>query len=539
MPGIDTSMYPTQPAPQPNLLGMAQSFATTQNALNQNQLFQQTFAARKALGGIMQQSIGPDGNIDYNKASVLLSTNPDAAFMAPDIINGWVQRENLQADTVLKNLSIAQKKTQSLGDEAASLVTQGQSGQSYKDAQGNPVSNAVDQKDLIGATARLAALHNITPEDQMKFLTTIGVNPKTGKYDPKLGFQHLQQFALQQQGAAKSLDGTYQKLALDFGGGHLTGTQNIYGGGITPAPGTNQPGGVTPQTAGPGVPGVNPVTGAKGQTLQGQPLPAAAGTSPAAPQRPQVAVPGQGSGPETTMAGNPAAPAGITVQGAPQAVPTTTTQLGPVQQKRLEAMPAYIKEANDQATKSLQMNQILDEMDKARSTFKTGGGMGGFVELAKGLQAAGVKTPVVDSVAGGNLGSAQEYGKLQAQLAAAVLKNALMPGAGRILQSEYETFNKANANWDTDPRAIDKMFQFMRKQNQINITRSTALNSISQAANAGKPLPKGMSDLSDFEPWFNGKLVQSGMIGGGTAKKLEGQEGSDPANVVTHPKVEK
>lgn len=528
---VDTSIYPTQPAAQPNLLGMASQFATTQNALNQNQLFQQTFAARKALGGIMQQSIGPDGNIDYNKASVLLSTNPDAAFMAPDIINGWVQRENLQADTVLKNLQAAKEKTSSLGDIAAALVEQGQAGQSYKDAQGNPVSNAVDQKDIIGATSLAAALHKFTPQDQMSFLTKVGINPQTGKYDPKLGFQHLQQFALQQQGATKTLDDTYGALSTKFTGGTQLGVQNKVGGTYQPLSGTNQPQGVIPETAGPGVPGVNTVTGAKTQTLQGQPLPAAAGTSPAAPQRPQVALPGQGSGPETTMAGNPAAPAGINVGSGATPVPTTTTQLGPVQQKRLEAMPAYIKEANDQATKSLQMNQILDEMDKARSTFKTGGGMGGFVELAKGLQAAGVKTPVVDSVAGGNLGSAQEYGKLQAQLAAAVLKNALMPGAGRILQSEYETFNKANANWDTDPRAIDKMFQFMRKQNQINITRSTALNSISQAANAGKPLPKGMSDLSDFEPWFNGKLVQSGMISGGTAKALRGQEGSDPANI--------
>ncbi len=127
----------------------------------------------------------------------------------------------------------------------------------------------------------------------------------------------------------------------------------------------------------------------------------------------------------------------------------------------------------------------------------------------------------MDKIAGGNLGSAQEYNKLQAQLAAAVLKNALMPGAGRILQSEYQTFTKANANWDTDPRAIDKMFTFMRNQNGINIQRMNYLNAISQAANKGEALPKGMNDLSDFEPWFNKKLIQHGVISDTTKKALE------------------
>src|ERR1700676_1275900 len=188
MAEISTSMYPTQPVPS-NLLGMASQFAGTQNALNQNALFQQTFRARQAMGPLAQQSIGPDGQMDYNKFAVLLSAHPDTAFMAPDIINGMVQRQLTQQDTVAKSLSNAQSRADALGRYAGAAVAKNPNGQ-------------IDQSEVMGVAAQVHALHldaGGEPGAAISWAAGIGkpVDPKTGQpqldapYDPKLAHQQL------------------------------------------------------------------------------------------------------------------------------------------------------------------------------------------------------------------------------------------------------------------------------------------------------------------------------------------------------------
>jgi hypothetical protein len=522
MPGIDTSMYAPPAQPQVNMLGMIGDFARTQNALNQNQLFEQTFAARKAIGPIMQQAVNPDGSIDYNRAAVMLSTHPDAAFLAPDIINGWIAREKTQADTVLTNLDIANKRAASLGGIAGGLVDSGHSGRSFKDPQGNPVSDAISREDLVGAVKTAGDLHQISHDDQIAFLSNMGVDPKTGKYDPRLGYQHLLRFTQAQQGAEKTLGSTFDAVSTAQGGVTSRGTVSKTQGTYTPLQGAPVPGGQFPElpTASERnapVTTTNPVTGAQSQTSRAaMPMQTGAGTP----------APGTGGTTAAPAAPAPGAPTS-TIPEPGQPVPGTAAwmnKLGPVQEEALKGMGPYIQSVNRLGTTALTVNQIMDEMDKARTAMKTGGGAELFAHIGQIAQAFGINNATVDKISNGSLPDAQEYNKLSLQLGVAMLKQGLMGaagegGPGRILQVEYQNYQDKNPNIESDPRTVDKMFQFIRKQNSIAMARMHSLSILYGKANSGQPLPDGMSDLSQFENWYNNMLVKRGQVSAGAIGK--------------------
>src|SRR6266436_8931428 len=83
---------------QVNPLAVVGQFAHIQNALNQNQLFQQTFRARQALGPLAQQATDPQtGKTDWEKFGSLVATHPETSFMAPEILNNIAQKKLLDA----------------------------------------------------------------------------------------------------------------------------------------------------------------------------------------------------------------------------------------------------------------------------------------------------------------------------------------------------------------------------------------------------------------------------------------------------------
>ena len=105
-----------------NLLGPLTQFAYAQNALNQNAMFQQQFRARAAMGPLAQASVDPEtGQMDYNKFATLISTHPETAFMAPEVINQLVQRQLTQAQVVKTNLDIEARKRDVINNGLAGL----------------------------------------------------------------------------------------------------------------------------------------------------------------------------------------------------------------------------------------------------------------------------------------------------------------------------------------------------------------------------------------------------------------------------------
>lgn len=82
------------------------------NALNQNALFQKTFAAKQAVGGAFQNALSPDGTVDIGKLSTGLQ-HPDAAFAAPEAIGTLLDQRGkmISNDTAAFGLAAGQNRT--------------------------------------------------------------------------------------------------------------------------------------------------------------------------------------------------------------------------------------------------------------------------------------------------------------------------------------------------------------------------------------------------------------------------------------------
>lgn len=89
----DTSFYNNGS----NALTNLQSSVGVLGGLNQNRLFQQEFAGRKAMGDIYSQSIDPNtGQFNPAIALELAKNNPNASFVLPQIIQQGLERNHQQ-----------------------------------------------------------------------------------------------------------------------------------------------------------------------------------------------------------------------------------------------------------------------------------------------------------------------------------------------------------------------------------------------------------------------------------------------------------
>lgn len=66
--------------------------------INQNNLFQKEFAAKQAVGEAAQGAIGPDGTYSPSANMNALSSNPAAAFGAPEAITGVIAKQGAQLE---------------------------------------------------------------------------------------------------------------------------------------------------------------------------------------------------------------------------------------------------------------------------------------------------------------------------------------------------------------------------------------------------------------------------------------------------------
>ena len=460
---ISANPYISAGASQPNPMGMIAQYATTQNALNQNALFQQTFQARKALGQVMQQAVDPQsGQIDYNKAAVLGSTNPATAFIMPEVINQWTQRELTQQQTVHQALQNAGMKYAAIGNAASGLVAAGQG------------SSKVDLGDVISATAGLKGQGLITGEDQMNFLTSIGK-------DPGQIYSRLLQVAQQAQGAQSTLGGVFKQLTTGAGGYTQQGTANVYapgGGSYAPMSGGNIE--HSPTTGEMNAPQqtVNPLTGAQSTSPRAAVLPmyGGLGSQVSSPQ----ALTEQGWKPG--MAPVSGSPQGQAPGGAPGATPSVQSSVSPYQSAALgDIASKYEPALNDRVR---QANQLLAGMAQVRDElkdFKPGGGMSQFADLAKLAQGVGLPQSTVDQLSAasqpGGLGSVQAAEKLFFGIGSQVAAQLIHNGGGRMTQTEWgQTLQRGSPNIDMDPRAVQSIFNATKELAHYTTLESNYFN---------------------------------------------------------------
>lgn len=118
------SLYPQPVAPsQGNALmnDPAKALALV-GQLNQNALFQQQFASRKAIGQAYQGAIQPDGSIDTPSLMRAIQQSPDAAFMAGEASAGALDRQGKQISNTTAQLEQDTKKNSFLVDALGSLA---------------------------------------------------------------------------------------------------------------------------------------------------------------------------------------------------------------------------------------------------------------------------------------------------------------------------------------------------------------------------------------------------------------------------------
>lgn len=438
MAGLDPSVYGQLQAPDP--LGTLGKFATIQNQLNSSRQFNVELKARMALGQIMQQSVDPKtGQPDYQKAAILAAQNPDAAYLSPDLMSQAVQRQGMQLDNVIKNFSVAQKRLELTGNAAASLL---------------PKGTSVTREDFTGALGNLAtAMHEHGVADNESYehiISALGSAPQGGQ---EL-YNYLQQISMQANGAKDSMDRMQNNLqTVDTGDGkHLfwmnpnfPGQQPKYVGSFAQHP--------TPEAQN----ALVGVQGANGETRQ---VPRAA----AAPmfggegqlQMPQLppteAGPG-GAPPAEASDGAPPPPARLPTPGAP------VSNIGPLRTDQLKNMAGYQDNMNKEIATVNQNIQSIQQLQDLAGKVHTGMFAEERLEAGRLMKSMGFPSSAYDKMANGDLASSQEVMKYSVPNAMNTLRNSL-GNQSRITNMEFGSFQRANPNLETDPKAFDKILSF-------------------------------------------------------------------------------
>jgi hypothetical protein len=116
------SLYPAAPNPSNNGTSDPLKWIGLIGQLNQNALFQQTFAARKAIGQSYQKAIRPDGSIDTPTLMREIQSRPDAGFLAGEASAGALQRQGQQILNTQAQFDLNAKRQQFLVDGLGSLA---------------------------------------------------------------------------------------------------------------------------------------------------------------------------------------------------------------------------------------------------------------------------------------------------------------------------------------------------------------------------------------------------------------------------------
>jgi len=179
-------------------------------------------------------------------------------------------------------------------------------------------------------------------------------------------------------------------------------------------------------------------------------------------------------------------------------------------------MADYEKSLNDRVSAGGDLMMRIAESRDTLQKFQAGGGTEFRTDLAKIAQGFGAPQKMVDKIAGGDLSAAQEFQKLAATQAMETLKQSLGQG-GRITQAEFKVFQHNNPNLDTDPNAIEKVYNFATKVYERDKAEQDALNQYKSSPNA---------DISSFPNWW---ATQSQKLGYVEPKQVTGEaKGTSP-----------
>lgn len=483
--GVDTSSYTV---PQTNAFDYAQRAVALRQSVLANQAAQQKFVAQQAYGKIINDNIDQQtGQLDFNKAFLQMSQNPQTAFMAPDFLDKGVARQQTQADTALKQLELQQKRYATIGSGASGLLTLGDN---------------LTRDDVIKLATDYRTDGVLDSDGFINFVKSI-----PAEKGPQLQ-NFVRQYAVRGQSAAdamKNVLGEYQWV--DQGGQKVLmrlipgqQPQTVAQSGMTPTPAelnklvdfvdpvTGQKRQapawqVQQMTSGVG----GPVQGARPaqnmfQPQQGQP-PAAtpygvgggsqydrdvAGNSPIT----QGAVPPAGAvAPSTAPGGDAQAQGGGAFGGAPSPA-GIQVGLSPFEEERSKNAAKYSENLNAQVDGGNAALKQLATMEDLTKKIQTGGGANVRSQLAE-LVRAGVGTmwpkaaaDLADKINAGDTGALQEFRSLAFNFMLSQMKTQL-PAGDRWSNNDMQSFADNKINLENDPRAIESMMKYYSQMVQM------------------------------------------------------------------------
>lgn len=449
--------------PPTNPLALATQAAGLQGQINTNRAAQSTFAARNALGPIFQQGVNPDGTPDINKIFSLMSRDPRAAYLAPEITNQLIQREltqkqitvqDLEAElkrtaNVQSRLNLAQDQLGTINRNMGSLMQLGDTvtyDQVFDIA--STLVGALNDPTFTSKTALMLAdaTKAAGPSGQgpglaawVKQQVAKGLSSKE-QLDAQAGQIHLVQQGLRTAVVRTTGWDNYAKTI---------GTLQNY---MTPAEAsTPQEGEITPGGA-----KTNILRGAAAERGGQVPVGTYTGTGGIVP-------------PEQVRAAIAAPTPAPGERPAWQPVTSYQTTLPPDQEAALAKLGGetgeYVSDLNKRVRGGQDILLRIAEMQDLLPKIRTGGGSEFRLSFAKLLQAMNAPNSATDFIAEGDVGSAETFKKYSVAGATEALRNLLI--GSRMTNLEFEQFQKNNPNLDTDPRAIEKMLAFTTRVERL------------------------------------------------------------------------
>lgn len=495
---VDTSIYGQIAGPQ-DPLGALAKVSQIRAMNNSNMQFQQEYRSRLAMGQIMQQAVGPDGQPDYTKAATMAAQNPDAAWMAPDLMNKAVTMQGVSLDNVMKGLDNTRKRLGLYGSAAASILPKGAS---------------MTRDDLTNAVSELSgSLHDAGVHDQGTYdgmIQFLAGAPQGGQalYD------YVNRAALQAGTAGDTMDrlkGSFQ--TVDSGdASHMYSFNPQYGGmqyiGSVP----KKP---SPEQMNDLVDVTDPMTGAShkvprylaapmaqggGQQLQIPPQgPAPQGGAPTSgPQDGMLEGPGQ-QPQEPSPAGPQPAPQPSAANVTPQGFPTAN--VGPLRTGQLKNTADYQQDLNNQVSTINQNIQQIQRLQDLSSKVHTGMFAESRLELGRVLKSLGAPDSVYNGVSNGSLAGSQEIMKYSVPNAMNTLRNSL-GSQSRITNMEFGAFQRANPNLETDPDAFNKILAFTHQMMDLKIKEQKGFQTWQQAGR----------DPTQFQEAWAQQLIKRGLV---------------------------
>jgi len=454
----------------PSILNSTQKALSVEHQALQNQSTAQELRAREALGPILQTAIDPKtGKLDYNKAFVLMASNPDVAFMAPEFLDKAIARQATQASTAMQILDRNIKQQNAIYEAVTARLTKARKG-------------TLTHQDLLTDAKELKNAGLIDDEHYINFHNTIKALPQSALYD------YARSAGMRAQGAAKTMESVYPNIERSDPGGEIVFTQSSPTEGIV-RPVGRIPKGLTPEKKGELIEGIDidgSITGLRGSPYK-LPYEQIFGNGKTPVDQARARTESTGAG-ETQISESPPQQRGpkLLITGRPPQEAEALRRMG-------EEYTGVVQLANV----NKKFGIALDEGERLMKDYQPGAGAEVRARLARGLKGIGISDEIVNKIANGSLAKSEAYKSVMLDVAVGRLKQA-MSGTGQISNLEFSTYGDNKPNPEMEPEAIRDLVNYYRKVIKLEDAYVQGYFHFLDPRSGKNPL--------DFQKWWQGVM---------------------------------